>query len=110
MSHFATDLGRVAHAIPGALVMLEADGTVSWLNQATMDLMGIVPLDWSGASLGDLVHHEDRPETLAEIAVGATQVRLRDGQGRWRRVEIRSRSIPGGAQPGFVVLALREAA
>ncbi|MEQ8842467.1 MAG: PAS domain-containing protein [Acidimicrobiales bacterium] len=110
MSHFATDLGRVAHSLPDALVMLESDGTISWLNQATLDLMGIVPLDWSGASFGDLIHHDDRPERIDELGTNVTEFRVRDGRSGWRRLEIRSRTIPGGARPGFVVVSLRDAA
>ena len=109
MPHFATDLGRVAHALPDALVMIEPDGTISWLNQATLDLMGIEPVDWSGRSLWDLLPNDDDPVTLAEIESGVTSVRLQDGAGQWRRYDLRSRTVPAGTHgTAFVVLALRE--
>ena len=118
MSDFTTDLGRVADELPDALVILEEDGTINWTNQAAVDLMDLEPSEWLGRSVFDLMHEDDHAVAFAAFeSVGNQErgslidVRVRDGAGRWRQMEIRGRMVPPGAHgDGFLVIVVRDVA
>jgi diguanylate cyclase (GGDEF)-like protein/PAS domain S-box-containing protein len=118
MSRFTTDLGHVARELPDALVILESDGEIAWVNQACTDLLGLEPTEWLGRSVFDLLHEDDHSlaftafETVGSHERGSLiDVRARDGEGRWRQMEIRGRLVPGGADgDDFVVIVLRDIA
>lgn len=118
MSRFASDLGRVARELPDALVILEADGTITWTNQAAADLLELDPAVWLGRSVFDLLHEDDHAIAFAAFESVGTQergslidVRARDGAGRWRQMEIRGRMVPAGAHGDeFLVIVVRDVA
>jgi len=118
MTGFTTDLGRIARELPDALVILEADGTISWTNQAAVDLMDLEPAAWIGRSVFDLMHEDDHAQAFRAFeSVGKQErgslmdVRVLDGAGQWRQMEIRGRSVPAGAHGDeFLVIVVRDVA
>jgi len=118
MPRFTTDLGRVAKELPDALVILEPDGTISWTNQAAVDLMNLEPTDWIGRSVFELMHEDDHAQAFRAFeSVGQQErgslmdVRVLDGDGQWRQMEIRGRMVPAGAHgDDFLVIVVRDVA
>ena len=118
MSRFASDLGRIVRELPDALVILESDGEISWVNQACIDLLGLDPTAWLGRSVFDLLHEDDHSlafsafETVGSHERGSLiDVRVQDGEGRWRQMEIRGRSVPGDTDgDDFIVIIFRDIA
>jgi diguanylate cyclase (GGDEF)-like protein/PAS domain S-box-containing protein len=118
MTRFTTDLGRIAKELPDALVILEADGAISWTNQAAVDMLGLEPAEWIGRSVFDLMHEDDHAQAFRAFeSVGQHErgslmdIRVLDGAGRWRQMEIRGRMVPAGEKDGaFLVIVLRDVA
>lgn len=118
MSIFTTDLSLVANELPDALVILEADGTISWTNEAAVALLGLEAPEWIGRSVFELLHQDDHAVAFTAFESVATQesgslidVRVRDGAGRWRQMEVRGRMVPSGTHgDGFLVIVLRDVA
>ena len=118
MTRFTTDLGRIAGELPDAVAILEPDGEISWVNQAAMDLLGLGPEEWLGRSVFDLIHPDDHSLTFAAFETVGTQergalidVRVHDGAGRWRQVEIRGRYVRGSMKADdFVIIMMRDVA
>lgn len=116
MTRFTSDLGRVAMELPDALVILEPDGTISWTNQAAIDLMELEPSEWLGRSVFDLMHEDDHAtaytafESIGRHKRGSLMdIRVRDGAGNWRQLEIRGRMVPGNDRAdGFLIVVLRD--
>ncbi|MDW3220836.1 MAG: sensor domain-containing diguanylate cyclase [Acidimicrobiales bacterium] len=118
MPGFTTDLGRIAVELPDAIVILEPDGAISWVNHAAVDLIKLDPATWLGRSVFELLHEDDHAIAFAAFEGVATQergslidVRVKDGLGAWRQLEIRGRMVPAGdGDDGFIVVVLRDVA
>ncbi len=118
MTRFTTDLGRVARELPDALVILEPDGKISWVNQTAIDVLGLEPSDWIGRSVFGLMHDDDHSLAFSAFETVGSQlrgslidVRVRDGHGNWRQMEIRGRMVPGGAHgDDFIIIVFRDVA
>lgn len=118
MAGFSSDLGRIAGELPEALVILEPDGTIAWVNQASADLMALGPGAWLGRSVFELVHEDDHAAAFAAFESVASQQpgspiagRVMDGTGSWRQLEIRGRMVPATSNAdGFAVVVLRDTA
>jgi len=125
MSPFSTDLGRIAAELPDALVILDQSGTLLWVNDASVELMGLHRDEWIGQSAFGLMHPDDHDAVLDAFGTvaasgrgGLMDIRVRDGHGKWRQCEIRGRFIPardpsdtdGVDDGGFVIIVLRDVA
>jgi diguanylate cyclase (GGDEF)-like protein/PAS domain S-box-containing protein len=118
MTRFISDLGHIAKELPDALVILEPDGTISWTNQAAIDLMELEPSEFLGRSVFDLMHEDDHAiafsafESIGQQERGSLMdVRVRDGAGNWRQLEIRGRMVPGNERTDdFLIIVLRDTA
>lgn len=118
MAGFSSDLGRIARELPDALVILESDGKISWVNQAAVDLMALDPGTWLGRNVFELMHEDDHAVAFAAFeSVGNQErgslidVRVMDGRGSWRQLEIRGRMVPDSSGgDGFVVVIMRDIA
>jgi diguanylate cyclase (GGDEF)-like protein/PAS domain S-box-containing protein len=103
-------MARVAAALPDAVVVVDANGTVCWANTAAEHLVGR-PLDECIGMNGlDLVHPDDAAMaalsmvSVQDKAVGsAIEVRLAGARG-WTLVEV----IGGVLDDGHVVLTMRD--
>ncbi|GJM37747.1 MAG: hypothetical protein DHS20C19_11140 [Acidimicrobiales bacterium] len=118
MSRFTTDLGRVAAELPDAIVILEPDGAISWVNRAAGDLLELDPTTWLGRNVFELMHEDDHAIAFAAFESVGTQergslidVRVKDGLGAWRQLEIRGRMVPPSSTgEGFLVVVMRDVA
>jgi len=99
-----------------AILILDADGTISSLVGPTEDLFGVPDESLVDASSFDLVHTDDRPairevfEALATDPGGRETVefRFRHGSGEWRWAEARGRNLLDDADVNGVVVYARD--
>jgi diguanylate cyclase (GGDEF)-like protein/PAS domain S-box-containing protein len=105
---------RTLERIDDAVVLVEPDGTIAYANAACERLFGFTPREALGRNAIDLVHPEDLPRALENLAyaAGADRVevpvayRLRGAHG-WETFEMRGRGA--GARPGdHLLMVLRE--
>jgi len=124
MPPFTTDLGRIAAELPDALIIVDMTGDLLWTNAAAITLTGLDPDEWIGQPVFGLMHPDDHAValdafvTVAESGRGnLMDIRVRDGEGKWRQCEIRGRFVPpfdadddtAGAD-GYVIIVLRDVA
>ncbi len=118
MPPFSSDLGRIAAELPDALVILDPDGTLLWANDIAQETMGLSSEKWYGKSAFDLMHPDDHAEAFTAFSTvteadrgGLMDVRVRDGDGNWRQVEVRGRFVPPTeTSDGVIILVLRDVA
>ncbi len=125
MPPFTTDLGRIAAELPDALIILDPLGSLLWANDAAIQLTGLDRDEWLGESVFELMHPDDHAAALDAFASVAESgrgnlmdIRVRDGQGKWRQCEIRGRFVPAldvdsSVAPddgGYVIIVLRDIA
>ncbi len=118
MTRLPTELGRIAGELPDALVILAPDGEITAVNAASVDLLALEPADWIGRTVFDLLHPDDHAlafhafETVGTRERGALiDVRVEDGLGRWRQLELRGRYVhTGDPDDDFIVIVMRDVA
>lgn len=95
--------------------MIDARACIRWCNRAALELLEITPDDVLGVSVIDLVHPEDLDRAVTALtAVGGGaralpgMLRLRRGDGDWRRYEIGPSRIDLGEQGEVTMVVLRE--
>ncbi len=124
MSPFSTDLGRIAVELPDALVIIDQLGTLLWVNDVSVELMGLDRGKWIGKSVFGLMHPDDHAAVLDAFNTvaqsgrgGLMDIRARDGNGKWRQCEIRGRFVPatqpdscGDGEDGFIIVVIRDVA
>lgn len=97
-------------------VVVAADGTLRWAAPSLRRHLGYGPDDVVGAHLADLLHPDDAPGLLAELAtvVGREGVahgircRVRRADGSWRTVEIVANDLSADPAVGGVVVNARD--
>jgi PAS domain S-box-containing protein/diguanylate cyclase (GGDEF)-like protein len=97
------------------LIVASPDGVVSYASPATVRALGTEDGRLVGAELLSMVHPEDRPQRLAELArpdeqgVGLpVELRLHDATGSWRHFEIVVTDLSDNPAIGGVVLNARD--
>lgn len=78
-----------------SILVLDAEGRITWLSPAVHGLLGYPTASLRGQQILKFVHAEDRTEVSERLArlvaqpdtSGQIHVRVRDHQGRWRRLE-----------------------
>lgn len=77
------------------IAVVAPDDTIRFASPATASVLGIDPGDLEGAKFLDLVHPDDRTGSLADLAHAddrgfgvAVELRLGDGAGSWRHLEV----------------------
>jgi len=98
-----------------ATVLVERNGGVRWASAGATRILGRSLDDFVGAVHMDLVHPADRDVvatafslTLKGATTGPLNYRLRDGRGRWRRVEVLMADMLDRPTVEAVVLSIRE--
>ncbi len=97
-------------------VLVDPDGIVRWVSPAATRILGHPREQLIGSLNFDLVHPADRDvvataygTVLAEGGdAGPIEYRLRDGRGRWRRVETLLTNMVADPRVGAVVLSVRD--
>jgi diguanylate cyclase (GGDEF)-like protein/PAS domain S-box-containing protein len=107
-----TDLARVLEMLPDPVVVVDPDGNLQWASHAAIQFAGMEPVEWMGRSVFELLHPDDHAlafaafDTVTGKDVGRLlDVRIRDGQDRWRHCEIRGRSL-GADDSGDPVIVI----
>ena len=112
------DLVRVLEMLPDPVVVVDSGGNLQWVNHATIQFAGMDPAEWMGRSVFELLHPDDHAlafaafDTVTGKDLGSLiDVRIRDGQDRWRHCEIRGRSLDAddGGEP-LIVIGFRDTA
>jgi diguanylate cyclase (GGDEF)-like protein/PAS domain S-box-containing protein len=98
-------------------MVLEADGTVSYVNPAVERILGYKAEELTGVeAFFGLVHPEDAEgaeqtfsEAVRSVGVQAPlEVRLRRADGSWRHVEVTNNKLLGGPSAGMIVSNIRD--
>ncbi|MCH9816768.1 MAG: PAS domain S-box protein [Actinomycetia bacterium] len=85
----------VGNAHPGFVFGLDADGEFVWLAPEVVDVLGWLPQDLVGTAITDLVHVDDRTDSLGQLSRMADKdglagvddavvIRFRDSDGAYR--------------------------
>ena len=109
------DEATVLHASPDAMIVVDTEVRLKYLNPAGTDLFGYDPEQWLDRCLLDMVHPDDVAVIISSTgtvqgksAGTPVEVRIRTASGQWRWVEI----IGGDAlsTPGVhgIVVAVRD--
>lgn len=108
------ELAAVAEQLPDAVVVLDAAGTVTWLNAAAERFFGWPAQEWLGRSSLEIVHPDDVDLALSSLElVGSKDVgsyvelRVQTARG-WRLAEVIGAGRHDDPAIGGVVLTLRD--
>jgi diguanylate cyclase (GGDEF)-like protein/PAS domain S-box-containing protein len=110
-------LHSVVQSTSDIIMVLEADGTVSYVNPAVERILGYKAEELTGVeAFFGLVHPEDAEhaeQTFSEAvrSVGVQvplEVRLRRADGSWRHVEVTNNKLLGGPSAGMIVSNIRD--
>lgn len=119
MTLFTTDPGCIAGELPDALAVLTPGGEITWVNAASVDLLGLDPAEWIGRTVFDLLHPDDHALAFQAFETVGTQergalidVRVKDGKDHWRQLELRGRYVHAEESDDgdFVVIVMRDVA
>jgi PAS domain S-box-containing protein len=95
-------------------VLVERDGDLRWVSSGVSRVLGRTADDLVGTATFDLIHPADRDLvatafslTLKSSTTGPLQYRVRDGRGRWRRVETVLTNMLDDPDVGAIVLSMR---
>jgi diguanylate cyclase (GGDEF)-like protein/PAS domain S-box-containing protein len=107
-------LDAIAANLPDAVVVVDAVGTVVWLNPAAERFFGWPASEWLGRSALDLVHPDDLGVTLSSLElvrdkdVGTyVELRVLTSHG-WRLAEVIGAGRSTDPEIGGVILTLRD--
>jgi PAS domain S-box-containing protein len=99
-------------SLPDPVVVVSAEATLVWANDAAEELFGWSRDDAIGWDASELVHPDDLATAVASLNSvqekrngTLIEIRVRDRSGSYRRIEVRGRPAP---DLGGVVLALRD--
>ena len=112
----AAGLATLVGSTTEAVVVMAADGHITFSNPAGQRLLGHAPGSLLGSDAFGLVHEDDLASARAALSdaaghVGATprlRVRLRTGDDRWRNFELGSRNLTGDPRVRGLVVTLRD--
>ena len=104
----------VEHA-PELVGVIDSAGRLDYVNPAVQPVLGYTPSELVGTNVFDLLAEEDHAAARALLRGGGRAgrtlpLRLRDREGRWRRLEIRAEDLLGNPIVAGVVVAAREVA
>ena len=112
----AERLGALVNFSADAIVLVNADGVITWANAATADVLGYRPSDLVGIQVGDLVESIDRDAWQALAARlfddpstpvrGTFHYRHSDGSVRW--TEAVARNLLQEPRVGSIVVYYRD--
>ena len=101
--------------LPDALVVVGVDGRLIWGNDVAEELFGWSLPELAGRDVTELVHPDDMATAMASLdsvqgkrAGTLVEVRVRDRQEGYRRVEVRGRTLLSGDAVQGVVLGIRD--
>lgn len=104
----------LATGLPDAVALIDAGGTILWINRACERLFGLTPDEVVGTSALDLIHPEDLEATVVAITrvqrkeVGAlNEFRLRTSAG-WKRIEVIGSNLTENPSVGGIVVSMRD--
>ncbi len=109
------DFAALVGALPDAIIIVDTDIRLHYVNQAGSDLFGWRPQHWLGRSLLELVHPDDvaavisSTGTMQEKRAGTpVELRVRVADGTWKWVEILATNAID--QPGIngLLVAVRD--
>src|SRR5260370_13050617 len=93
-------LARLVERTSDTVVVIDANGTIRWVNAATEELVGHDRSATIGTPVLDLVHPDDAARATAGLARITTEetltpirVRIRSGDGGWRPVEVTATNL-----------------
>ena len=99
-------------SLPDATLLVDADGTIRWLNRVARQHLGAPADEWVGRSTLELVHPADLDRATLSLDsvrfkdVGTpVEVRVRTAKD-WRLTEIIGAPVPG--DDGYVLLTVRD--
>ncbi|HWL45468.1 MAG TPA: GGDEF domain-containing protein [Ilumatobacter sp.] len=108
-------LGALAEQTNEAIAVIDGQARTTWLNDATLALLGGTRDDYLGVSVIDIVHPDDLDRAITALgAVGGGarplpgMIRVRRADGEWRGYELGPSRIDLGDDGTVTMVVLRE--
>ncbi|MEI8239534.1 MAG: EAL domain-containing protein [Actinomycetota bacterium] len=109
------DFEALVGALPDALIVVDTNINLLYVNQAGAELLGWKPERWIGRSIVDLVHPDDAASvlsstmTMQDKSVGTpVEIRARAADGSWKLIEIVGRNSLDDERIGGLVVSMRD--
>jgi diguanylate cyclase (GGDEF)-like protein/PAS domain S-box-containing protein len=109
---FAIDPAHVLRALPDITIVIDARGTLVWINDAAPLVLDLDRDAWLGRSVFELVHEDDHALVMSSIAAvhgkprgTPIEVRIRDGARQWRLFEVLGADLP---DQGLIACVVRD--
>jgi diguanylate cyclase (GGDEF)-like protein/PAS domain S-box-containing protein len=109
------DFEALVGALPDALIVVDTEIKLLYVNQAGAEMLGWKPERWIGRTILDLVHPDDAASvlsstmTMQDKSVGTpVEVRVRSSDGSWKLIEIVGRNALDDAGIHGLVVSMRD--
>jgi diguanylate cyclase (GGDEF)-like protein/PAS domain S-box-containing protein len=109
------DFEALTRALPDALIVVDTDIRLMFVNQAGAEMLGWKPERWVGRSIIDLIHPDDAASvlsstmTMQDKSVGTpVEVRARSADGTWKLIEIVGRNAIDTEGVHGLVVSMRD--
>jgi diguanylate cyclase (GGDEF)-like protein/PAS domain S-box-containing protein len=109
------DFEALVGALPDAIIVVDTDVKLLYVNQACADMLGWKPERWIGRTILDLVHPDDAASvlssttTMQDKSVGTpVEIRVRSANGSWKLLEIVGRNALDDERIHGLVVSMRD--